>query len=304
MKLAKRWTIPAVTLLGVLATTAGPAGAIVGGHDATHPYTGMTFVSVQYPGVGTAQCGGTLITPRIVITAAHCVSDLVAAPEPVAVPAERITVRVGSTDRTSGVQAVAARIVLHPDWHWATLVGVPVSDLALIQLTTPVPGPVMSLNAGTVRAGDRVRIIGWGLSTWPVPAGSPLPTILRQRDVTALPATACAGGLIGAGEICLSAGACFGDSGGPALTSHSGRHSRWRQVGIASRETSDPADPQANPCHGPTIYTDVTYPPFRQWIRDTIRTGHSTPHTPHPAMRPLTKADLDRVNQLKPHLTH
>lgn len=304
MRLLKRSMITAATLAGILAAAATPAAAIVGGQDATQTYPGMTFVSVLYPGVGTLKCGGTLIDPWYVLTAGHCASDQFVAPAVVAVPAGNVTVRIGSNDRTTGgVEAVGAQVMLHPDWQWGMPTGLPVSDLALVKLTRPVPARLMPVGVRQVRPSQPLRLIGWGLTAYPVPAGSPLPTMLQQRDTTVLPAAACLGGAIGAGETCTSTGACFGDSGGPALAGHAGRHSWWQEVGLASRETSDPQDPEANPCDGPVIYTNITYGPFREWIRDTIRTGHTRPCTCGPTVRSLDTATRNRISQLKPLIT-
>jgi len=304
--LFKRSMITAVVLGGVLAAAATPAAAIVGGQDATRVYPGMTFVSALYPGIGSAKCGGTLIHPLYVLTASHCVSDQFVAPAVAAVPAERVTVRIGSNDRTTGgVEAVGAQVMLHPDWQWGMPTGLPISDLALVKLTRPVPSRLMPVGLRQVRPSQPLRLIGWGLTAFPVPPGSPLPTMLQQRDTTVLPAAACAGGGIDAGETCTSPGACFGDSGGPALrANYAGRHSWWTEVGLASRETSDPQDPEANPCSEPIIYTNTTYGPFRQWIRDTTRTGHTRPCTCGPTtVRSLDTATRNRISQLKPLIT-
>ena len=51
--LLQRSMITVVALAGILAATASPAAAIVGGQDATQTYPGTTFVSALYPGIGT-----------------------------------------------------------------------------------------------------------------------------------------------------------------------------------------------------------------------------------------------------------
>lgn len=302
MKLPKRSMIMAATLAGVLAAAASPAAAIVGGQDATQKYPGTAFVRVLYPGIGTAQCGGSLITPSIVLTAEHCITDEFVAPSVVAVPAENVSFHIGSDDRTTGgFEATAEKILPNPDFQWLLPTGLPPSDYALVKLTRPVPARLMALGLRHVDPSDTVRAIGWGLTTYPVPHGYPLPTMLEQLDITVLPASACAGGGIGVGETCVSEGPCFGDSGSPILA-HVGDRS-WREVGLASRETTDPDDANANPCDGPIIYTDLTYPPFRKWITDTIRTERTKPCTCRAAVRPLDTATRNRINRLKPQLT-
>ncbi|GAA3292702.1 trypsin-like serine protease [Dactylosporangium vinaceum] len=299
MKLLTRSTIMAVTLGVVVAAGSAPAAAIVGGRDATQVYPGMAALSVEYPGLGTAKCGAALITPRLLLTAAHCVSDQRVAPTPVAAPGGNVTARIGSNDRTTGgVVVTGKQVYLHPDWMWGAQAGAPVSDLALVELTGPVPARLMPVAFRQADTTPR-RLIGWGLTAYPPPPGTTIPTLLQQRDTTRLPTTSCAGGFIGAGELCLGAGACFGDSGGPALQPTAGGHynaRRWASVGIASRETSE-----ADPCNGPDVYTDITYHPFQIWIATMIVKPKLQPCT-CPPVQTFGAPDATRMNLLRPYI--
>ncbi|GIF01104.1 S1 family peptidase [Paractinoplanes rishiriensis] len=290
MTLLRSATI-AVAATVMLAATAGPAAAIVDGQQAQHPYPGMTALAVTYPGLGILKCAAIQIRPRYALTAAHCLSDFTVNPTVTAVTAELASTRTGSTNRTSGGHtAVGATVLLQPDWAWLQQTGRPPADLAVLRLDRPIPGPLATLPARPNADHGPARIIGWGLTEYPVPAGTDLPEQLRQRNVTRLPDTACEGGAIGAGELCVSPGACFGDSGGPTLQHRyqPGRGRTWVAVGLLSRETNTDT-----PCEKPTINTDLGY--YRPWIEATIAHdmagGHSTVPPAGPA--PVTAARAD-----------
>jgi hypothetical protein len=213
--------------------TPGVHQRIVGGSlvpSGSYPWTAALLSSS-----GGQFCGGSLIAPKWVVTAAHCSSSA-------------YSVRVGSVDRTSGGQVIRViRKINHPQYSTQ-------NDIALLELETPVSGitPVVRGTASPA-VGSTVRLLGWGQVTSPF-GGDSGSRYLKQLDTPVLTRTVCSG--TGAGDLCFkgttTATACKGDSGGPALAGSV-------LVGATSRSGRS-----ANYCGEDVIYTNVTY--YKTWI--------------------------------------
>jgi len=274
--------ITGAVLLGVLAT-AGPAAAagdqpspsgtvgtdIVGGHQASQAYPAMASLQLGHNGDPNWHiCGAYLVSHLYAAVNAHCVTSF---PDGAALPPELFHLRIGSANRLSGGVVVhVTQILPHADWNWAAGPG-PVSDIALLRLDTYVQLQPFEI-APRLHDRSTVRLLGWGVTE---PSGEgPLPLDLQELNTRLVPAEQCAAAGITAGEICVgnpngTDGACYGDSGGPALQ-HAGTR-RWAAIGGASRETTPFCGT------GPAVYTDATY--FRNWMYQVMRTGQVPPRT-------------------------
>jgi len=207
-------------------TLTGTAGAIIGGTpDAAHPYVGLEDN-------GVFACTGTLISPRVLVTAAHCFSTSESAYGTAPDGAPRVEV----TFAQQGFFDAAA--VFHmgnyyfdPGFFTASGKGLPgfdTHDVAIIVLDAPVAMPQYgSLPAlGQAARTARVDEVGYGVQH----LGKPDPCDPSCRRVPdafftrfAAPANVVStGNRVAAEFIKLSAntsqakgGTCFGDSGGP-----------------------------------------------------------------------------------------
>ncbi len=251
---------------------------VLGGGDAEigdYP----SVVALISAGSGSLQqrlfCGGTVVSERWVLTAAHCMTDVFNLP----LQPESVRVVAGINDLAQEVpdsELNLIRIILHPDYD--SSMALPPNDLALLELSADLPVPKTTLFTGETQnfTGTPGFIAGWGAIEYSDPINAVFPSVLQDAIVPLVSNETCNApesydGLILDTHVCAGfvdgmVDACAGDSGGPLFITVDGIQV---QAGVTSFGIG---------CGLPLfygIYTNVSH--FIPWLAEYIEVPFQAP---------------------------
>lgn len=276
----------------------GATASIIGGHGATiEEFPSLAYIEAREGKSGFA-CTGTVVAPRVILTAAHCIEDL-----------ERggftsvgnYAVATGTTTPGKALRENVFRVVethVFPGFDPGNLRG----DAGILVLDRPTAAPPIALagagDAALYAGGATVQLAGWGLTRSNAVDG---PDSLRATSMVVQTPAFCKqktrryyNVYSSSDQLCTldvpgkTSGGCFGDSGGPAI----GQRPDGTPVELGIISTGGPF------CSTklPNVLTRIDFvaPWVSEWIA-AIETGAPRPtvdpSAPFPLMtRPVAEA--------------
>uniref|UniRef100_A0A182MXU4 Peptidase S1 domain-containing protein n=1 Tax=Anopheles dirus TaxID=7168 RepID=A0A182MXU4_9DIPT len=277
------------------APEAGPSdvevsGRVINGKDTTikkHPYAVRIYAAGQ-GGI----CGGSVITDKHVLTAAHCFDD--------GETAKDLTVRVGSTSQSHGGHVFSIKkIAKHPKYDKTVFD----YDAAVLTINGSFTGlknvAVVALQDEVVDVGVLCEGVGWGYIDRKKKIN---PDTLQYLQLSMLDEDDCADDSVVCAQSPKGSDLCQGDSGGPFVCNN-------KLTGVTSS-----GDPR---CVGTykANFAKVRHPPIRAFIPLSYGTfvlagsaeshdskeDSNTPEAPHSAVKSSGRVINGKNTTIKKH---
>jgi secreted trypsin-like serine protease len=287
-----------LSLPAVASARDGAQASIIGGRAATiAEFPSLAYIEARQGQIGSA-CTGSVVAPRVILTAAHCIEDL---DRGRFTPASGFTVATGTATPSKALPENVFRVVetyVFPGFDPGSLKG----DAGILVLDRPTTAPPIPLagpaDAALYAGGAPVQVAGWGL-TRPNAADGPdslqatsmvvqAPSFCERKTRRYYPPYAPTSHLCTLDVPTKKSGGCFGDSGGPLI----GQRADGTPVELGIVSTGGPF------CSTklPNVFTRVDFVStwVSQWIA-AIETGAPPPavdpNAPFPLMtRPTAEA--------------
>jgi secreted trypsin-like serine protease len=266
-------SVLALALAALAPAAAGASSAqtsVIGGHVATiAELPSLAYIEGE-DAITPYACTGTVVAPRVILTAGHCVEDIESG---TIAPPTGFAVATGIADLRQVSRAdvsLVSQALVYPGFNPSKLQG----DAGLLILATPTTAPPIALaaapDAGLLAAGTKLTIAGWGLTSPKAKEGSPVlkagETIVQDNAECKSQSRRYYPFYSPALQLCAidspsdKVSGCFGDSGGPAIATRT--DGTPVEVGVVST-----GGPGCNR-HLPNVFTRVDQ--INAWVASWI----------------------------------
>ncbi len=307
MPLLAAFALLGALILSAAATAATPnpkaSGSVIGGHNAKiAEYPSLAFIEGVQATAGYA-CTGTVVAPRVVLTAGHCVEDIESSSivEPSLIAVATGVSNLTKIDKTQVSQV--EKVLAYPGFDPTELHG----DAGLLILTEPVDAPPIALataaDSALYEPGNQLTVAGWGIDNRNT---GHAPNQLQSAQVPIEEGSRCKEGtkryypfFDPSRQVCaldaptFHITTCHGDSGGPAIATRT--DGTPVEVGVTSL-----GDGSCNPS-SPAVFTRVDQ--ISSWVQswiDAVEAGGPVPRikVPKAHIPTLTKERAEEISAI------